>query len=72
MPHRLEAEKARASAQVQAEAQAQVQSEVSKILSVEWAVAEESLQQAVIRERIATEDEKLRAQLYVSAITKHS
>ncbi|XP_028256004.1 coiled-coil-helix-coiled-coil-helix domain containing 3a isoform X6 [Parambassis ranga] len=60
----LEAEKARASAQVQAEAQAQVQSEVSKILSVEWAVAEESLQQAVIRERIATEDEKLRAQLY--------
>ncbi|XP_069556441.1 coiled-coil-helix-coiled-coil-helix domain containing 3a isoform X2 [Brachyistius frenatus] len=60
----LEAEKARASAQAQAEAQSQVQDEVSKILSVERAMAQESLQQAVIRERITTEDERIRAQLY--------
>lgn len=66
MLHRLKAEKARASAQAHAEAQSQVQGEVSRILSVERALAQESIQQAVIRERIATEDERLRAQLYVS------
>ncbi|XP_018526538.1 coiled-coil-helix-coiled-coil-helix domain containing 3a isoform X2 [Lates calcarifer] len=59
----LESEKARAAAQAKADAQSQVRNEVSKILSVERAVAQESLQQAVIRERIATEDERLRAQL---------
>uniref|UniRef100_A0A672ZYD7 Coiled-coil-helix-coiled-coil-helix domain containing 3a n=1 Tax=Sphaeramia orbicularis TaxID=375764 RepID=A0A672ZYD7_9TELE len=64
----VESEKARASAQAQAEAQSQVQEEVSRILSVERAVAQESLQQAVIRERIATEDEKLRAQLYAKQL----
>lgn len=66
MLHRLESEKARAAAQAKADAQSQVRNEVSKILSVERAVAQESLQQAVIRERIATEDERLRAQLLVS------
>ncbi|CAJ1054854.1 MICOS complex subunit MIC19 isoform X3 [Xyrichtys novacula] len=60
----LESEKARSAAQAQAEAQSQVQDEVSRILSVERAVAHESLQQAVLRERISTEDEKLRAQLF--------
>ncbi|XP_068442637.1 coiled-coil-helix-coiled-coil-helix domain containing 3a isoform X5 [Clinocottus analis] len=60
----VEAEKARAAAQAQDDAQSQVQDEVSRILSVERAVAKESAQQAVIRERISTEDEKLRAQLY--------
>lgn len=69
MLHRLEAEKTRASAQAQAEATSHVQDEVSRILSVERAVAQESLQQAVIRERISTEDERLRAQLYVSPST---
>lgn len=69
MLHRLEAEKARAAAQAQSEAQSQVQDDVSRILSVERAVAQESLQQAVIRERIATEDERLRAQLFVSLST---
>lgn len=59
----LESEKARSAAKAQAEAQSQVQDEVSKILSVERAVAKESLQQAIIRERLATEDEKHRAQL---------
>ncbi|XP_034382283.1 coiled-coil-helix-coiled-coil-helix domain containing 3a isoform X3 [Cyclopterus lumpus] len=58
------AEKARAAAQAQDDAQSQVQDEVSRILSVERAVAHESIQQAVIRERISTEDEKLRAQLH--------
>uniref|UniRef100_A0A3P8S6Q3 Coiled-coil-helix-coiled-coil-helix domain containing 3a n=1 Tax=Amphiprion percula TaxID=161767 RepID=A0A3P8S6Q3_AMPPE len=60
----LEGEKARASAQAQAEANSQVQDEVSRILSLERAVGQESLQQAVIRERIATEDQRLRAQLF--------
>ncbi|XP_070709840.1 coiled-coil-helix-coiled-coil-helix domain containing 3a [Pempheris klunzingeri] len=59
----LEAEKSRSAAQAQSEAQSQVQGEVSRILSVERSVAQESLQQAIIRERIAAEDEKLRAQL---------
>ncbi|XP_063761084.1 coiled-coil-helix-coiled-coil-helix domain containing 3a isoform X4 [Eleginops maclovinus] len=59
-----ETEKARAAAHAQDDAQSQVQSEVSRILSVERAVAEESIQHAVIRERIATEDERLRAQLF--------
>ncbi|KAM8740393.1 coiled-coil-helix-coiled-coil-helix domain containing 3a isoform 4-T4 [Acanthopagrus schlegelii] len=59
----LESEKTRAAATAQAEAQSQVQDEVSRILSVERAVANESIQHAVIRERIATEDERLRAQL---------
>lgn len=69
MLHRLDAQKAQASAKAQADAKHQVQDEVSRILSAERAVATESLQQAVIRERIATEDEKLRAQLYVSPST---
>lgn len=66
MLHRLESEKTRAASMAQAEAQSQVQDEVSRILSVERAVAKESIQHAVIRERIATEDERHRAQLLVS------
>ncbi|XP_056224035.1 coiled-coil-helix-coiled-coil-helix domain containing 3a isoform X2 [Seriola aureovittata] len=60
----LESEKARAAAQANGDAQSQVQNEVSRILSVERAVAQENLQQAVLRERIATEDEQLRAQIF--------
>uniref|UniRef100_A0A3Q0SQD8 Coiled-coil-helix-coiled-coil-helix domain containing 3a n=1 Tax=Amphilophus citrinellus TaxID=61819 RepID=A0A3Q0SQD8_AMPCI len=63
MIHRLEAEKARASAQAQAEAKSQVQGEVSRLLTAQRATAQESLHQAFIKERISTEDEKLRAQL---------
>lgn len=66
MTHRLEAEKARASAQAQAEAKSQVQDEVSRLLSAQRATVQESLHQAFIKDRIATEDEKLRAQLLVS------
>ncbi|XP_008398894.1 coiled-coil-helix-coiled-coil-helix domain containing 3a isoform X2 [Poecilia reticulata] len=58
-----DAEKARASAQAQADTQAKVQEEISRILSVERALTQDSLQQAIIRERISSEDEKLRAQL---------
>uniref|UniRef100_UPI0037E8671E coiled-coil-helix-coiled-coil-helix domain containing 3a isoform X2 n=1 Tax=Semicossyphus pulcher TaxID=241346 RepID=UPI0037E8671E len=64
----LESEKARSASQAEAEAQSQVQDEVSRILSVERAVAQEGLQQAVIRERLATEDEKLRAQLFAKQL----
>ncbi|XP_061618405.1 coiled-coil-helix-coiled-coil-helix domain containing 3a isoform X5 [Phyllopteryx taeniolatus] len=64
----LEAEKSRASAQAQAEAHRHVEDEVSRILSVERSVYQESIQQAVIRERIAAEDEKLRAQLYAKQL----
>ncbi|XP_071358290.1 coiled-coil-helix-coiled-coil-helix domain containing 3a isoform X9 [Trachinotus anak] len=64
----LEAEKAQAAAQANTDAKSQVQSEVSRILSVERAMAQESLQQAVIRERIATEDERLRAQLFAKQL----
>ncbi|XP_028304849.1 coiled-coil-helix-coiled-coil-helix domain containing 3a isoform X1 [Gouania willdenowi] len=64
----LESEKARVSASAQAEAQSQVQDEVSRILSVERAVAQESVQQAIIKERITTEDEKRRAQLFAKQL----
>ncbi|KAK2858988.1 hypothetical protein Q5P01_003608 [Channa striata] len=64
----LKAEKARASAKAHAEAQSQVQDEVSRILSVERALAQQSLQEAVIRERIAAEDERIRAQLYAKQL----
>uniref|UniRef100_A0A3Q0SRZ1 Coiled-coil-helix-coiled-coil-helix domain containing 3a n=1 Tax=Amphilophus citrinellus TaxID=61819 RepID=A0A3Q0SRZ1_AMPCI len=57
----LKAEKARASAQAQAEAKSQVQGEVSRLLTAQRATAQESLHQAFIKERISTEDEKLRA-----------
>ncbi|XP_013860256.1 coiled-coil-helix-coiled-coil-helix domain containing 3a [Austrofundulus limnaeus] len=59
----FDAEKARASAQAQAETQSQVQAEVSRMLSAERAATQESLQQAILRERITIEDERLRAQL---------
>lgn len=60
----VEAEKARAAARAHGDARSQVQDEVSRILSVERAVAHESIQQAAMRERISAEDEKLRARLY--------
>lgn len=63
---RLEEEKARTRTKIQAETQTQVQDEISRILSAERALAQESLQQAIIRERLATEDEKRRAELFVS------
>ncbi|MED6270928.1 hypothetical protein CHARACLAT_015153 [Characodon lateralis] len=63
---RYDAEKARASAQAQAEAQSKVQEEISRILSMERALTQDSLEQTIIRERISNETEKLRAQLLVT------
>lgn len=62
----MKSEKARASAQAQAAAQSQVKNEVSRILAAERAATQENLQQAIIRERITVEDERRRAQLFVS------
>uniref|UniRef100_A0AAQ4QW79 Coiled-coil-helix-coiled-coil-helix domain containing 3a n=1 Tax=Gasterosteus aculeatus aculeatus TaxID=481459 RepID=A0AAQ4QW79_GASAC len=62
------AEKARVAAQAQNEAQSQVPGEVARLLSAERAVAQESIQQAVMRERISTEDEKRRAQLFAKQL----
>ncbi|XP_072233425.1 coiled-coil-helix-coiled-coil-helix domain containing 3a isoform X2 [Leuresthes tenuis] len=64
----FDAEKARASAQAKADVQSQVRDEVSRILSVEKIVAQDSIQQAIIRERISTEDEQLRAQLFAKQL----
>nr|XP_020455300.1 MICOS complex subunit MIC19 isoform X1 [Monopterus albus] len=55
----LETEKARASGQAHAKAQSQVQDEVSSILSVE---------RAIIREKIASKDERRHAQLYTKQL----
>ncbi|XP_062338778.1 LOW QUALITY PROTEIN: coiled-coil-helix-coiled-coil-helix domain containing 3a [Osmerus eperlanus] len=60
----LQQEQSQAQALAQAEAQAQVPDEVSRLLAVERAGAQQSLQQAVLRERLSTEDERVRAQLY--------
>jgi len=39
---------------------------VSRILALEKASAEESIQKAILRERVTAEDERLQAQIYVS------
>lgn len=64
--NRLEEEKTQIRAKVQTEAQSQVQEEVSRILSAERALAQDSLQQTLIRERLVTENERRRAELFVS------
>ncbi|XP_056091716.1 coiled-coil-helix-coiled-coil-helix domain containing 3a isoform X5 [Rhinichthys klamathensis goyatoka] len=61
---RLEKERSRAHAQAQAEAQALVKDEVSRILALEKASAEESIQKAILRERFTAEDERLQTQIY--------
>ncbi|XP_016390457.1 MICOS complex subunit MIC19-like isoform X7 [Sinocyclocheilus rhinocerous] len=58
---RLEKEKSQAHVQAQAEAQAQVKDEVSRILALE---KEQSIQKAILRERITAEDERLQAPIY--------
>ncbi|XP_060926951.1 coiled-coil-helix-coiled-coil-helix domain containing 3a [Limanda limanda] len=64
----LDAEKTRAAEQATADAQSQVPGEVSRMLSVERALVQENLQQTLIRERIITEDEKHRAQIYAKQL----
>lgn len=62
----MDAEKAQAAAKAHADAQSQVQDEVSRMLSAERALAQGSLQQALVRERLAAEDERHRAHVFVS------
>ena len=66
MACRLEAEKEEATALAQADAQSRVQQEVSRVLAAERSLTQDSLQAAVLRERASADDEKLRAQRYVS------
>ncbi|XP_068611660.1 coiled-coil-helix-coiled-coil-helix domain containing 3a [Brachionichthys hirsutus] len=60
---KLESEKARTAGQARAEAQSQVKDELSRILSADRASKQESLQQAIVQERLAVEDQKRRTQL---------
>uniref|UniRef100_A0A4W5QJA2 Coiled-coil-helix-coiled-coil-helix domain containing 3a n=2 Tax=Hucho hucho TaxID=62062 RepID=A0A4W5QJA2_9TELE len=62
----LEEEKVHAASFAEAEAQASVKDEVGRILELERATTHNTLTQAVLREKVSTEDERLRAQLYVS------
>lgn len=64
--NRLQSEKERAAAAAQAEAQSHARSEVSRILSAERALAQENLQEAIVRERLTTEDARRRTELFVS------
>lgn len=66
MLNRLQSEKARAAATAQAEAQSQARSDVSRILAAERALAQENLQEAIVRERLTTEDARRRTELLVS------
>lgn len=66
MVNRLQSEKDRAAATAKAEAQSQARSEVSRILSAERALAQENLQEAIVRERLTTEDARRRTELFVS------
>ncbi|KAG9345722.1 hypothetical protein JZ751_008866 [Albula glossodonta] len=61
---RLEEEKA----QVLAQAETRVQDEVGKILTLERAANQESIKEAVLKERMTVEEERLRAQLYEKLI----
>uniref|UniRef100_A0AAY5KCE9 Coiled-coil-helix-coiled-coil-helix domain containing 3a n=2 Tax=Esox lucius TaxID=8010 RepID=A0AAY5KCE9_ESOLU len=60
----LEEEKAQAASFARAEAQTSVDDQVAHILELERSAGQESLTQAVMRERISAEDERIRAQLY--------
>lgn len=64
--NRLQSEKERAAATAQAEAESHARSEVSRILSAERALAQENLQEAIVRERLTTEDARRRTELFVS------
>lgn len=66
MINRLQSEKDRAAATAQAEAQSHARSEVSRILSAERALAQENLQEAIVRERLGTEDARRRTEHFVS------
>ncbi|XP_029598418.1 coiled-coil-helix-coiled-coil-helix domain containing 3a isoform X4 [Salmo trutta] len=60
----LEEEKVHAASFAEAEAQASVKDEVGRILELERATTHNTLTQAVMREKVSAEDERLRTQLY--------
>uniref|UniRef100_A0A3P8Z7Z8 Coiled-coil-helix-coiled-coil-helix domain containing 3a n=1 Tax=Esox lucius TaxID=8010 RepID=A0A3P8Z7Z8_ESOLU len=64
----LEEEKAQAASFARAEAQTSVDDQVAHILELERSAGQESLTQAVMRERISAEDERIRAQLYAKQL----
>ena len=64
--YRLEEVQAQAKAKAQLAAQAQIQEEVKKTLELEQAAMRETMKEAIMKERMKTEDERLMAQLYVS------
>lgn len=53
-------------AQARADSQAHVKDEVSRILASERAAALDSVQRAVLRERVIAEEERVRTKLLVS------
>ncbi|KPP67562.1 hypothetical protein Z043_113828 [Scleropages formosus] len=49
-------------------AQAQVQQEVQRMLEAERVAAQESIRQALLKERVTAEDDRLRAQFYAQQL----
>uniref|UniRef100_A0A8C7HDN6 Coiled-coil-helix-coiled-coil-helix domain containing 3a n=1 Tax=Oncorhynchus kisutch TaxID=8019 RepID=A0A8C7HDN6_ONCKI len=66
----LEEEKVHAASFAEAEAQASVKDEVGRILELERATTHNTLTQAVMREKVSAEDERLRTQLYSAQFYK--
>ncbi|XP_072526252.1 coiled-coil-helix-coiled-coil-helix domain containing 3b [Salminus brasiliensis] len=64
----LEEEKAKAEAEAQARAQLQIQAEVEKVLEREQQALQQSLKDAVMKERLNTENERLVAQYYIQKV----
>uniref|UniRef100_A0A8C7K8H0 Coiled-coil-helix-coiled-coil-helix domain containing 3a n=1 Tax=Oncorhynchus kisutch TaxID=8019 RepID=A0A8C7K8H0_ONCKI len=64
----LEEEKVHAASFAEAEAQASVKDEVGRILELERATTHNTLTQAVMREKVSAEDERLRTQLYAKQL----
>eukprot|EP00063_Salmo_salar_P089211 XP_014064046.1 PREDICTED: MICOS complex subunit MIC19 isoform X6 [Salmo salar] len=64
----LEEEKVHVASFAEAEAQASVKDEVGRILELERATTHNTLTQAVMREKVSAEDERLRTQLYAKQL----
>lgn len=67
---RLEEEKAKAKAQAQAAARLQIQDEVQKLLEEEKASYQQTLADAIRREKLNVQDEHLITQYYVSQLLR--
>lgn len=63
---RLEKERSHVQVKAHADAHAHVKDELNRILALEREAAHESIEKALLRERVTAEEERLRAQLYVS------